>query len=410
MPSFHLGLYGYAVGTLLALKLLLSIRRRRAAPREWRAPAPMNVAAIITVYNEDPAALHACLDSLLQQTRRPQSVTVVDDCSADRTAADLAAACARYFWAAGIDMDVVRQPINRGKRHGIAAGVQLRGDADIYLCIDSDTVLERDAVEQLLKPFSRHRVHAATALVLARNRTVNLLTRLIDMRYVNAFLGERVAYSRLGSVLCVCGSMAAYRGWVVRRYLDDFLGQTFLGRPATAGDDRRLTYYALLEGQAVIQPAAVARTDVPERLGHYLRQQLRWTKSFIREGLLMAGSVRMAGRVCWWLNLLELATWTAFTSALIVALAVFATSPHLWTAAASYAAYVCAASWLRSLHYLRGAAGVPRADRLMTFALAPTYALMNIALLIPLRLWAIATIRDGRWGTRQRVELAPSAA
>ena len=128
-------------------------------------------------------------------------------------------------------------------------------NADMYLCVDSDTVLDKHAVAELAEPFSKRRVHCVTGLVLAHNRGTNLLTRLIDMRYVNAFLGERVAYSRLGSVLCACGSLAMYRGWVVRKYVDDFLDQRFLGRPATFGDDRRLTYYCLTEGLSLIQPS-----------------------------------------------------------------------------------------------------------------------------------------------------------
>jgi hyaluronan synthase len=140
---------------------------------------------------------------------------------------------------------------------------------------------------------------------------------------------------------------------------------------------------------------------VPHRLTGYLRQQTRWTKSFIREGVLLALRVRSMGRAYWWLNLVELATWIAFTSALLVALGVFASNPHAWTVFAWYAVYVSAAAWLRSVHYLRGAGQVPRTDRLLTFAAAPLYALMNLTLLIPLRLYALATLRRNGWGTRQ---------
>ncbi|MBL1115417.1 glycosyltransferase [Streptomyces sp. 110] len=270
----------------------------------------------------------------------------------------------------------------------------------MYLCIDSDTVLDQHAVAEAAAPFARCRVHAVTGLVLAANRRRNLLTRLIDMRYQNAFLGERVAYSRLGSVLCACGSLALYRGATVRQHLDDFLQQRFLGPPCTFGDDRRLTYYCLLEGQSLIVPTAVAWTDVPETMRHFLKQQTRWTKSFIREGVLLALKLRVI-RVYWWLNLVELATWAAFTSALLVALTVMAANPHAWTVLAWYAAYVVGAAWLRSVHYFRHAGTVSRWDRATTFLAAPVYALMNLTLLIPLRLWALVTLRDTRWGTRQ---------
>ena len=83
-----------------------------------------------------------------------------------------------------------------------------------------------------------------------------MLTRLIDLRYVSAFLAKRAAYSFFGAVLCCCGSLAFYRADIVRANLDDFLDQRFLGRVATYGDDRRLTNYALRGGRVVLCPTA----------------------------------------------------------------------------------------------------------------------------------------------------------
>jgi hyaluronan synthase len=345
--------------------------------------------------------LRRCLESLLAQKRPLGSITVVDDCSATRDAEQVIASLRRQFHAAGIHINLIRFPENRGKRHGLAAGFADAPSADVYVCVDSDTVLDEWAVDELLSPFSHRRVTCVTGLVLAHNRAVNLLTRLIDMRYVNAFLGERVAYSRLGSVLCACGSLAAYRGWVARKYVDDFLNQRFLGKPATFGDDRRLTYYCLIEGRSLIQPAAVGWTDVPEKLGHYVRQQIRWGKSFFREGSLLAVRLRYIHRTFWWLNLLELATWVAFTSALLAALVVIAMHPAGWKVLAGYAGYICLMSWIRSLHYLRGAINIPFLDRIFTFACAPLYALLNLGLLLPLRLYSLATLNKTKWGTRQ---------
>lgn len=399
--------YGWTVGALLAAKLLLSIRRRRTTGPAWQegGAAQHTVHGVITVFNESPEMLARCLRSLLAQTRRPQTVTVMDDCSSTDDAAAVIRQLRADFDQAGVSLQFIRFPENRGKRHGLAAGFRQQPDADLYLCVDSDTVLDEHAVAELCAPFARRRVNCVTGLVLANNRRVNLLTRLIDMRYVNAFLGERVAYSRLGSVLCACGSLVVYRGRVIRTHLDDFLGQTFLGQPATFGDDRRLTYYCLTEGQSIIQPAAVGYTDVPENLHHYGRQQLRWSKSFLREGFLLLCKPRHAGRAFWWLNLIELTTWVAFTSSLITALAVLGLHPSAWPLLASYAGYVCVMAWVRSLHYLRRAPGVPALDRTLTFAAAPLYALLNLGLLLPLRLYALATLRRNGWGTRARIEI-----
>ncbi|MGW2064336.1 glycosyltransferase [Streptomyces sp. NBC_01617] len=401
--------YGVAVGSLLGIKLLLSIRRRRSPGLTFRKTTHrLSIHGVVTVYNESPAMLRRCLDSILAQTLPPQSLTVIDDCSADQSAAALIGEMRPQFERAGIRLGFIRFPDNRGKRHGLAAGFREDPLADAYLCIDSDTVLDEHAVAELAEPFGERRVHCVTGLVLAHNRSTNLLTRLIDMRYVNAFLGERVAYSRLGSVLCACGSLAMYRGWVIRKNLDDFLDQRFLGRPATFGDDRRLTYYCLTEGKSLIQPCAVGYTDVPERLGHYIRQQIRWGKSFIREGFLLFAKFRLS-RMYWWLNLIELVTWVAFTAAMLTALVAIALHPTGWALLASYIGYMCVMSWVRSIHYLRGAAMVGIVDRVLTFLAAPLYALLNIALLLPLRLWSLATLRHTKWGTRAKIEVGMDA-
>lgn len=412
--NFHLSAYGIAVGALLAIKLLLSIprprrgKRRRRRSHHSREGAPLSIHGVITVYNEAPDMLRRCLDSILVQTYRPNSLAVIDDCSATDDAARVVSKLRPLFEAAGIDLSFIRFHENQGKRHGLAAGFRARRDADIYLCVDSDTILDKHAVSELLDQFNHRRVTCVTGLVLAHNRNRNLLTRLIDMRYVNAFLGERVAYSRLGSVLCACGSLAAYRGWVARKYLDDFLNQRFMGKAATFGDDRRLTYYCLIEGRSLIQPAAIGYTDVPERLSHYIRQQIRWGKSFFREGALLALQFRFILRTFWWLNLVELITWLAFTAALITALAVAAIHPSAWTVLAGYAGYICLMAWVRSLHYLRRSARVPAWDRHFTFAVAPLYALLNLTLLLPLRLYSLATLNHTKWGTRQGVEIPDS--
>lgn len=396
-----LSLYGMAVGSVLLVKLLLSVKSRKIRGNAVSAAATSNyhVHGVITVYNEDPVVFEECLRSILNQTRRPNSLTVIDDCSKSNDALQVLRSMAHMFENAGIELNIVQFSENQGKREGLAAGFRSRPDAEVYFCVDSDTVLDSRALIEALDPFRRRRVHAVTGLVLANNRSTNLLTRLIDMRYQNAFLGERVAYSRLGSVLCACGSLALYRGWVVRKHLDDFLNQRFLGRPCTFGDDRRLTYYCLTEGKSLIVPTAVAWTDVPERMKHFLRQQTRWTKSFIREGMLLFFKFRLH-QPYWWLNAIELFTWLAFTSALLVAMAVVVVSHHSWMILVWYAVYVSGAAWLRSLHYLRGAGDVPRGERIGTFLAAPLYALMNLLLLIPLRIWALATLRVTKWGTR----------
>lgn len=406
LPNGHatvrLGWYGIAVSILLGTKLVLSLVSApvRDTPEIRAALERMQVAGVITCCNEDPGAFAQCLDSVLGSTRLPDILTVIDDGSADPECGRVARSRTAAFRLAGVDYEVITFPENRGKRAGLAAGFRRAPEASVYLCVDSDTILHRDAIANAMRPFGRRRVQAVTGCVLAANRGRNLLTRLIDLRYAYAFLGERAAYSVLGSVLCACGSLALYRGPTVRKYLDDFMGQRFLGRPCTYGDDRRLTYYCLREGQVLLAPDAVAWTLVPEGMGHFLRQQLRWSKSFFRESLWMLWGMR-PGRLCWWLTLVEICCWCGFTSALVYSLAVEPAITGHFTAL-SYLICTLLLAYARSGHYIEAEhPGLTWRARWGTLLIGPLYGLIHLTLLLPLRLVALATLRDNSWGTRK---------
>ncbi len=402
--------YGSVVFLLLLAKAVLALASTAAsAPTadDRGALDRLRVGVAIPIYNEDPAMLAACLDSVLAQRRPVQSVVVVDDCSSDPAALSLADSYTDRFAAVGIHLRTERHTVNVGKREGLIDALDAQPDIDLLLCVDSDTVLAPDALDEALKPYSDPEVTVVTGLVLALNHRQNLLTRLTDLRYANAFLFERAAYSSLGSVLCACGSLAVYRADIMRKYRDDFLTQEFLGQPAVFGDDRRQTNYGLLEGKAVFQPTAVAETLVPARLRHYIRQQIRWSKSFFRESLWAMRHLpkRQPGA---WLSAVEVVTWLLMTGALAFAL-VRPLIPGVAAGPQEYLAYgVCLTlfAYARSIFCF----DVPRAHRSRrrqagSFLLAPLYALLHVGLLIWLRCVALCTLRRASWGTRATVEV-----
>ena len=407
--AVHASLYGAAVMTVIAAKLLLSLLAAppRATAAARAAASRLVLAAVVTVYNEDPAAFGRCLDSFLAQTRIPDAIAIVDDCSADPACYRLARRRAGEFEARGCAVAVIRQPRNLGKREGLAAGFTAWDGADVYLAVDCDTILDRRAVERALPAFADERVMAATGTVLAANRARNLLTRLIDLRYAYAFLGERAAYSALGSVLCVCGSLAFYRGAPVRAHLPAFAAQTFLGQRCTYGDDRHMTNLLLRDGRVVLVPGVAAWTYVPERLGHFLRQQLRWSKSFIRE-TLWALRHQSPARPAWWLTVFEAVTQAGFTCGLAYSLLARPLlagrfTPGDWLLAALLLAYARAGHYAEASH-----PDMTPGGRLAGFALAPAYSVLSMSLLMPLRVYALFTLRDARWGTGQAVEVEAS--
>ncbi|WP_165367831.1 glycosyltransferase family 2 protein [Phytoactinopolyspora endophytica] len=397
------GVYGVAVFTILGGKLFASLvpprRRPRSNPR-------MRVGVVVTIYNEDPELLRRCLDSLLSQTFPPERIVIVDDHSDGLAAHDVAVCYATL----DSRITVVRQPVNLGKREGLAVGFRaMAGEVDVFVCVDSDSVLEPNAVDEGMQAFRSRKVTAATGLVLPLNYDTNLLTRLQDVRYANAFLGERAAYSHAGSVLCVCGILAFYRADVVLRHLDDFLTQRFLGRPAVTGDDRRLTNYCLTQGRVVFIETAIAHTAVPDRLGHFVRQQARWGRSFFRESAWVLSHLRPS-RAAWWLTLLEVAQWIVFSTVLVYMVGVHPLiTGHVIIG--EYLVFVGLMATARAVRYFDvrrdGQSGW---SRMVSFVTAPLYGYMNLFVMLPLRFWSLVTLRRSSWGTRQAVEVSVQAA
>jgi hyaluronan synthase len=64
-------------------------------------------------------------------------------------------------------------------------------------------------------------------------------------------------------------------------------------------------------------------------------------------------------------------------------------------------------TWLRALRWFDTRTDdESSSERAITFALAPLYALLHLFVLLPLRVFAVATLRTRSWGTRGSIEVA----
>jgi hyaluronan synthase len=363
--------------------------------------AQRRVVAIVPFYNEDPRFFRECLDSFARQTRPPNVLWLLDDCSDSlRCVAE-----ARRFARGDLPFEVriFRADRNVGKRHAQAHAFA-NDHADIWVTCDSDTVLAPNAIEEGLKPFAYRDVSAVAGLTLGRNWNRNLLTRIVDIDFANSFLIGRASMSKVGSVLVACGTLAFYRSRVIEENLDDYVNETFLGYPVLAGDDRRLTQYSLLYGRVVFQETSVAYTALPERLGHLVRQRLRWSASFYRGAAWVAGNVRMS-RAAYWLIVLQVVE-LVFVLLTLGAFAFHSVSVGL-TALVAYMGYMTAISYIRCLRYLTfNREDMTFGDRARSVLIAPLIALLYTFILTPIRYFSVTRVRDKRWGTRSRVEVA----
>lgn len=362
-------------------------RRSRARKHEMKA------LAIVPVYNEEPERLRLCLEALAQQKYPNLHVAVVDDGSPNLK--ELEPLYKEY--AKHPHFTVHRLSKNQGKRRAQHyAWLKHRAEKyEVYVTVDSDTAIDEMSMYHLMAGFTDDKVGAVTGFVSVYNRNINWLTYLIHLRYWYAFHVERAAQSLFKVVTCCSGPLAAYRADVTDKLFDKYVSQRFLGKECTYGDDRHLTNLILEAGyKAVYEPHAQAETHVPETVPQYLKQQIRWNKSFYRE---MLWTFKFTHRHHMYM-IYDLTMQAILPFLLIVCLwatVLFAMHGNeriiLW--------YFVT---LVGIGLVRSGYGAIRTQnwRFLRFAF---YGVFHVSILIPLRLYALASLflaRSTSWGTR----------
>ncbi|MFE3019999.1 glycosyltransferase [Streptomyces sp. NPDC059256] len=374
-------------------------RPYRATPRTARRLADLHVAVLVPVYNEDDGYLRLGLQSLLDQTRLPDSVHIVDDGSTNTQYPEV-----RQWWLAAARRAGVhttwRRVDNGGKRHAQGHGVRASPEADVYVTLDSDSCLAPNAIAEILIPFRRRSVQSVAGIVLATNHRVNLLARITDLWLLTGQLVDRSALSTVGAVLVNSGPLAAYRAEVIRDNLHAYLSETFRGRPVTMSDDSLLTLYALLRGRTVQQPTAVVFSAMPEKFGHLCRMYLRWMRGSTIRSLWRMRYLPLDG-VAYWIHLLRWFQVALSTSVLVWLLLVeplkYGNAPD-----ASFLLIPFLIGWAQGLRYL----SIIRSDerirsRIVTWMLMPLAVVFAWTVLRFMRWYGAATCANTGWGTRQ---------
>jgi hyaluronan synthase len=398
-------IYVFAFGLLLVQVILCYFEKTYKTTAEQQAKLDeASLVVNVPVYNEDPSALQSCLNSLMNQSRVPDLIFVVDDGSTvDYSDTQ------EWFEQAATEASVAfkweRQP-NAGKRHAQGRTVRATPEADFYLTIDSDAILDYHACEEGLKPFVNPEIHSVAGVVMVSNR-VNLLTKMSDLWFVLGQLVDRSSMSAVGSVLVNSGCIAFYRGEMLRKNLDGYLNEYFFGRAVELSDDSMLTIYALMEGKAVQQPTAFAFTLMPENYSHHRRQYLRWMRGAFIRAWWRFKYLPLTSPSYW----LHLFGWVQMALSTLVFSVLFIYTPTVAPEMLPYFVVVpIIVGYGQGLRYFM----IKRSDMNLwsqfgIFLMTPVIVLYGFFVLRMLRFYAIATCRQAGWGTRQTVELAQEA-
>jgi hyaluronan synthase len=189
----------------------------------------------------------------------------------------------------GDRLTIFQQPENRGKRHALYRGFEL-GTGDIFVTVDSDSIVKTDTLRNLVSPFvTNEKCGAVAGNVQVLNNKKAILPKMLNVSFVMSFEFMRSAESMLGSVLCTPGAAAAYRKTAVFGCLDEWINQTFMGQPSDIGEDRAMTNMILKQGNHVLfQRNATVLTNVPEEYTGLYKMFIRWARSNVRENIAMS--------------------------------------------------------------------------------------------------------------------------
>lgn len=228
------------------------------------APSAPPVAVLVPAYNEEKVIART-VRAVLASSYPALRVIVIDDGSGDRTLQ-----VAREEFAAEIASGrvmVLTKP-NSGKADALNFGLE-HVTEEIYIGIDADTVIARDAIARLVPHFGNPQVGAVAGNAKVGNR-VNLWTRWQALEYVTSQNFERRALNTLNAVTVVPGALGAWRTEAVRS-----LGSYHVD---TVAEDADLTMSLLEHGYCVqYEDRALAFTEAPVSAGGLIRQRFRWS-------------------------------------------------------------------------------------------------------------------------------------
>lgn len=163
-----------------------------------------------------------------------------------------------------------------GKRASLSLG-WLLATGDIIVQLDSDTIMEPNTINEIIKPFADPKVVGVQGhplLFQTGSRLSYIMGQVIEL--------SRDVVCRMldGFLVVIDGKIAAYRRDFVIKNIRNFLVESWGKSRIILADDRALTFLANQQGyKTVYQSTAYARSAAQPTLFKFITQQLRWVRS-----------------------------------------------------------------------------------------------------------------------------------
>nr|WP_267162624.1 glycosyltransferase family 2 protein [Halovenus salina] len=310
---FLINLYYFAIHILALLELRDDVQESRWDPpfREFSSPFYPGIGVVVPAYNEATTIVES-VQSMLSLNYPEVEIVVVNDGSTDETLSLLVENFELEAVEAEIPVDMPTEKIrgvyrstvyeellvvdkeNGGKSDALNAGIWLT-NMPLFCAVDSDTIIDRDALLQLVRPFLERpeTAIASGGVVRVANqctidegvvKSVALpktgLPGLQVMEYLRAFYSGRLGLNRINGLILISGAFGLFKTDAVRQvggYRHDTITEDF-------DIVVRLHRYLIDEGKEYtvdFVPEPVAWTEVPSKRRVLGRQRRRWYRGMV---------------------------------------------------------------------------------------------------------------------------------
>ncbi len=256
-----------AVVAFLAASLILD----RQPPLQMASPTtPLTI--IIAARNEENGIGETIEAISRTDYLGPVTIILADNGSTDGTCEAARQSAVR----AGVMLRIISE-LTPGKSNALNTALA-HVDTPYVVTVDADTLLHLESLRRLVSRLESAPpdTAAVAGTVLVRNSRVNLLTRMQEWDYYLGIAAVKRMQGLYQATLVAQGAFSLYLTAEIRR-----VG----GWPDAIGEDIVVTWRLMENGDRVLfEPTAVAFTDAPVMVRHFMVQRARWARGML-EGL-----------------------------------------------------------------------------------------------------------------------------
>ena len=274
LALFIITFIAYVPGYLVSFTAVSLLLDRQPPFKETHPSIPVTI--LIAARNEAERIATTLRYIANQEYNGQIHVVIVDNNSTDETLQVAQKAAQEY----GLKCTCLVEP-KPGKSNALNTGLKAV-KTEYFMTLDADTLLHKKAVNNIVARIlsSPPDVCAVAGHVLVRNSRDNILTKMQEWDYFLGIASLKRMQGLYQGTLVAQGAFSLYKTDVVRD-----VG----GWNDVIGEDIVLTWKFFEKNYRVyFEPTAVAFTEVPKEMKHFIRQRARWARGMF-EGLKTAG-------------------------------------------------------------------------------------------------------------------------